>query len=81
MGPACEGIAEDVRTRDGAYRILSSKTRDIFMHIVNGEVDYVYFFEGTSAEGVLHLKRALTLEQAKAMYPAGPCSYFTEREA
>lgn len=79
-GKICGDLAEDIQSTE--YRIISGKDRDIFLHKGPGdEADYVYFAKGTSVEGVIHVIHAYTVEEAKAAYPAGPCSYFTEVEA
>ena len=78
IGPTCpEGDVMELHSGE-AYRILSTKERDIFIHFEQGEVDYVYFAQGNGAEGIIHIVHAYTVDEAKAHYPAGPCSYFHE---
>lgn len=83
IGPACTSVSEDVtELRTAEYRILSSRERDVFMHLgENGQVDYVYFARGTSGDNTIHVVRALSIDAARVAYPTGPCAYFTEREA
>ena len=77
-GEVCGGAA--MRLSVGRqYVIFSSKDRDIFMHIgPDGEYDFVYFVMGEAQDGRINVKRAVTVEEARRIYPSGPCAYFSE---
>ena len=81
VGEVCGGAATrlDVGKQ---YVIFTSKDRDIFMHIgPDGEYDYIYFVKGEASDGRINVKRAMTVEEARRLYPSGPCAYFTGVEA
>lgn len=82
IGPACTSISEQVtELRAFGYRILSSKDRDVFIHeSPEGLPDFVYFAKGTGEDDKVHVTRSLTIDEARAAYPTGPCAFFTERD-
>jgi len=81
VGPACQETARDVvklTAGGGEWTIVSSSTRDVFVHIERGVPDYVYFVIG-SADPIV-VREALTFEEAKRRYPDGVCAFFVEKD-
>ena len=76
--PACHGPALAADLSDD-WIGLSSETRDVFIHLTNGEPDYVYFAVGTVGNGPV-VQRVLPIAEAKVRYP-DLCTYFTEEAA
>jgi len=79
LGPTCPD-GDVMKLANDEYNILTTATRDIFIHIskASGEADFIYFAEGDGKDGEIHIKKAMTLEDAQKMYPEGPCAYFKE---
>lgn len=77
-GPVCQGTA--MRLHNDEYVIYSTDAKDIFVHSTDGEADFVYFAKSTGAEKI-NIIRAVTIDEAKRLYPMGPCPYFSEVEA
>lgn len=77
-GPVCQGAA--VRLHSDEYVIYTSETKDIFVHNTDGEADFVYFAKSTGAEKI-NIVKSLTIDDAKRLYPMGPCPYFAEVDA
>jgi len=81
IGPTCPD-GDVMMGRSGeTFRILTMGDRDIFIHVTDGQADYIYFTQGTAEDGVIHVLHVYTADEVKAHYPAGPCSYFHEVSA
>ena len=79
LGPMCDEQVMRLTTANEEWTILSTKERDIFIHLTNGSPDYVYFVVGTSDPIVV--RDALTYDEALQRYPQGACPFFQEKDA
>jgi hypothetical protein len=78
MAPACGG-AVVVATINAEWKVFSSETRDMFVHLTDGVVDYVYFTVGV-AGSTIKVTRVLPVDEALRLYPDA-CAYLTEKSA
>ena len=82
VGPACMETVPGVTRLSaggGQWTIVSSQTRDVFVHISGGMPDYVYFVVGSGDP--IKVRNAMTFDEAKARYPDGVCSFFAEKDS
>lgn len=79
MGPACQDVANDIVFVTGGpdWRMLSSKTDDLFLHLTDGHPDVVYFTKGQGENytAPITVVKVMDIVSFRAAYP-DPCTYF-----
>lgn len=76
IGRLCDGTVVAGRISP-EWVVATTTTRDLFIHYTDGNLDFMFFTEGTVSGRKIVVRKVLSLDEALKAYP-DPCSWFTE---